>query len=258
MTTKRESKRILETSEGFYPCAECGAKAACEHGSPAFFEKPTAPKRGSKRILSVTVNRIADDDGDTSYLGKYSDEAGDFAIVNRGEHEGRFVEDLPCNCGHYKEDHKEVEDSYAPCTAKVGAFNDHTCNCEDFDRESVERGRSYRYFNPANIDTSIPDDEQRKYAQQDYQRMRGLNNDEWGFIGIKAVAKVALVDTGGMFLTQTIHSGGLWGIESDSEASYFDEVESEQLDELRSQLHAIGFSKRAITAAFRNVKRESE
>jgi hypothetical protein len=54
---------------------------------------------------------------------------------------------------------------------------------------------------------------------------------------------------------QTITSGGLYGIESDSDADYFAEVEQEQLAELRGQLHVIGFSKRAIASAFKNVER---
>jgi hypothetical protein len=58
--------------------------------------------------------------------------------------------------------------------------------------------------------------------------------------------------------TQTIRSGGLWGIESDSGDDYLTEVENEQLDELKDELHAIGFSKRAVAAAFRDVKRRDE
>jgi hypothetical protein len=53
---------------------------------------------------------------------------------------------------------------------------------------------------------------------------------------------------------QRITSGGLWGIESDSDAAYLKEIEQEQLSELRDQLHAIGFSTRSISAAFRDIQ----
>ncbi len=55
--------------------------------------------------------------------------------------------------------------------------------------------------------------------------------------------------------TQTITSGGLWGIESDA-GKYFEEVEREELAALCDQLHALGFSKRTIAAAFRSVERK--
>ena len=62
-----------------------------------------------------------------------------------------------------------------------------------------------------------------------------------------------------MRVIQDISSGGLWGVESDSDKAYFAEVAGEELAELKSQLQALGFSKRAISQAFKseNVK-ESE
>lgn len=83
--------------------------------------------------------------------------------------------------------------------------------------------------------------------------MRDYGNG-WCYMGVTASAQVQLDGS----LTQTIRSGGLWGIESDSDESYFTEVETEQLNELRSQLHAIGFTKRAVSAAFRNVQHANE
>lgn len=62
---------------------------------------------------------------------------------------------------------------------------------------------------------------------------------------------------GQTWLRQNLSSGGLWGIEYDldTESSYCKSVEKEELNTLRDVLHAIGFSQRAITAAFRNVTR---
>jgi hypothetical protein len=60
-------------------------------------------------------------------------------------------------------------------------------------------------------------------------------------------------------VVQKITSGGLWGIESDSDRSHFAEVTAEELADLKAQLLALGFSKRAISQAFKleNIK-ESE
>lgn len=288
MTTNRESKRILRTVKQYSPNGRHEAYKV-EKFSPL----PTQPDRWisiqtsltkeaadaiansglpfpqclsahqPKRILSVTVKRIADYDADTSRLGEFSDTPNDYAIVNdnaRGEYGGQFVKDLPCDCGHATWQHAREGDPRLESETRpdgedwqIGQCYVADCDCEDFDRVEIERGREYRYFNPANIDKTISDEEQRKYAMQDYERMTDLNNDGWCFVGVRADARIQLNGD----LVQKITSGGLWGIESDS-GDYFKEVENEQLDELRDQLHAIGFSKRAIAASFRNVEREKQ
>jgi len=204
--------------------------------------------RDSKRIDTVTIKRIADYDADTSYLGEYSDDAGDFAIVNRGEYEGEFESDLPCECGDSKEQHKEIESGYAPCSE---------CDCEDFDQVGVERGRTFRYFNSGSVDKSNTDEENRTYAMQDYKRMTDYGNG-WACVGVRAEARIAIPNGNGSATLQTIKSGGLWGIESDSGDDYFTEVGNDELADLKTQLHALGFSKRAIAAAFRNVEHKDE
>lgn len=71
-------------------------------------------------------------------------------------------------------------------------------------------------------------------------------------------------DSSNGVLLQHISSGGLWGIElepapnQDAASAYMEQVEREELDELAAQLHAIGFSRRAVKAAFRNVTRKGE
>ena len=125
----------------------------------------------------------------------------------------------------------------------------------------------YHYFNPGSVEpfdpaaSWIPADRapadkesfwretMRENARRDYERMEAYNRDEWGFIGIRAQADVVI---GGV--CQSITSGGLWGIESDSEKSYFREVEREELKQLREILHELGFSKRAIAAAVKASK----
>ena len=75
--------------------------------------------------------------------------------------------------------------------------------------------------------------------------MESLNEEQWLFIGIRACADVTFSDG----VRQSIYSGGLWGIESDSEESYLKEIESEELADLRQTLYELGFSKRAIATA---------
>jgi hypothetical protein len=56
---------------------------------------------------------------------------------------------------------------------------------------------------------------------------------------------------------QEITSGGLWGVESDSDTAYLTEIETDELAELREQLHALGFSKRAVSTAVKNAQHEN-
>jgi hypothetical protein len=77
--------------------------------------------------------------------------------------------------------------------------------------------------------------------------MERLQRGDWAYIGVRADAEI-IVDG----VTQDISSGGLWGVESDSDRAYLAEIDGEQLSELRAQLRALGFGTRAISTAFRN------
>lgn len=66
----------------------------------------------------------------------------------------------------------------------------------------------------------------------------------WHMIGIRATAQIALGS-----LTQRIESGGVYGIESDSDEMYLREVEREQISELGETLEGLGFSAEAIREA---------
>ena len=119
-----------------------------------------------------------------------------------------------------------------------------------------------RYFNPSSnyVDTdgTILCDENsedmdtaenvRKYVREDYARMEGLDVGNWYYLGVRADATVCITGD----LCQKITSDGCWGIESDTD--YWKEVAKEQLAELKSQLLALGFSRRAISVAFRDVQ----
>ena len=90
-------------------------------------------------------------------------------------------------------------------------------------------------------DINSKDSEERKYALQDKKRLEAYYNDEWYFIGIQAVAEIRING-----ISQTISSGGLYGIESDSGDEYLDEVFEEQKEELKDNLLELGFTEKEI------------
>jgi hypothetical protein len=104
--------------------------------------------------------------------------------------------------------------------------------------------------------------EQAEFAD----RLRQYQGGQFCFLGVRAEAEILLPANLSMsprerkatcsFVTQRITSGGLWGIESDSDDSYMREIESEELAALADNLHILGFSKRAVSAAFRNIERK--
>lgn len=156
------------------------------------------------------------------------------------------------------------------------------CDCS---RNGRFDSREYRYFNPGSVEpfradaSWIPADvtnkqaywreAMQKNAKQDYERMESLNAGNWHYIGIRAEAEIS-VPASGTFenlaannpyrhdVIQTITSGGLWGIESDSEKKYLESTAKEELADLKGQLKALGFSARAISKAFKNVEEVSE
>src|SRR6267142_4913273 len=142
------------------------------------------------------------------------------------------------------------------------------CDCHGGDMGRNE----LRYFNPSfNYVTKTDDpadgltpEEVRKYVREDYARMERMNRGDWCYIGIRAEAEVvANVQSEGKpgkwhGVVQRVTSGGLWGIESDSKRSYIEEEQAGQLAELKTELLAMGFSKRAISIAFKNVEEKDE
>lgn len=176
-------------------------------------------RKNSKRILSVTIKRMIDPDHDTSCLGEYSNNKSSEYSIDRKH-------SLDCQVNEYR------------------YFNP-SFNYVDTQGKIIQ--------NAAGGDTLTPE-EVRQYVRQDYERMERLNAGDWYYLGIRAEAEIQLTGD----LVQTISSGGLWGIESDSDASYIEDLEREQLSNLKSELRAIGFSTRAISKAFKNVERQGE
>jgi hypothetical protein len=66
-------------------------------------------------------------------------------------------------------------------------------------------------------------------------RLAAYHAGAWHCIGIKARATF-LIGLGEAAVIQTVESPGLWGIESDSDAGYLDEVFHEEVRTLRDML----------------------
>jgi hypothetical protein len=91
--------------------------------------------------------------------------------------------------------------------------------------------------------SDVPSAEAERYREADSDRLRDFQQGAWEFLGVQAVAKVRLFlssHPGGHVQKMEVCSGGLWGIESDSDAAYFAEVEAEQRADLEDNLAALG------------------
>jgi hypothetical protein len=104
--------------------------------------------------------------------------------------------------------------------------------------------REFSWFNPQKGAC-----ETKEQAEKDYQRMMDYERGNWSMIGIKAEAETAVDIGGGSWKLDQITSGGLWGIESDIGEKYLKEVETEQLEEVKSYLKEYGFSDSDINSA---------
>ena len=81
--------------------------------------------------------------------------------------------------------------------------------------------------------------EQARYQRQDRERLAAYRRGEWYMVGVRADAIILIPRGGSTWQLQTIRSGGLWGIESDSEPSYFTEVGADEAGELKQQLELL-------------------
>lgn len=203
------------------------------------------------RIKSVRIERVMDDMGDTSTIGEYTDKKEDWAICR---HCGEYivvVEAPNVKAEEIKEEiinleTEECDDdtnhnqTIEELRKELNALDLHTCQ--------ISR-REYNFFLPYAGGEEPGSKNYQEYGKQDFKRMEGLNNGDWSFVGIIAKAEIVT----GLGTLQTIRSGGLWGIESDA-GPYIDEIGKEQIEELKEELIALGFGKRAINHGFKNVE----
>ena len=130
-----------------------------------------------------------------------------------------------------------------PDLSWLGTYAKHPAGPNTRDREERgECGRNeFRYFNCGDNYKGSSAEDMKKYCEQDYQRAEQFNSGYWWMIGIKAEA-ILYVEG----VRQAVTSGGLWGIESDSDKKSLAEVGAEQLAELVTILKSLGFHGRAI------------
>lgn len=77
--------------------------------------------------------------------------------------------------------------------------------------------------------------EQRWKAQH---RLLAWQAGEWSYIGIRARAHIFTVQSG-MGKHSTLESAGIWGIESDSDKGFLDEVYQDQVQALKDEIEAM-------------------
>jgi hypothetical protein len=77
------------------------------------------------------------------------------------------------------------------------------------------------------------------YAKKDKERLDAYNKGIWKMIGIKAVATIHIPIDGNTVKIQNIDSGGLFGIESDSDDGYIQEIGMEQIAEIKNYLRIL-------------------
>jgi hypothetical protein len=79
------------------------------------------------------------------------------------------------------------------------------------------------------------------YREQDKARLAAWRNEEWHFLGIRARATIKIPHGPNpeCWITAELLSPGLWAIESDSGASYFQEVYEEEREILIRMLASL-------------------
>lgn len=246
-------------------------------------------KRIQKRILSVTVRRMIDTDADASYLGEYGSNAKSDYAIDRAHSEDCILNDTPQkekleriadaieNDRPICDEHLDVKDETCSVCSEEWAYTEAMdavrglaeCDCSF---SGHWNNREHRYFNPNHEShAGLPETDIRKYCRQDFDRAESLNNGNWCYIGIRAEAEYVLTSygrwlpeknmfSGGCGPIQELTSGGLYGIESDSGKQHIAETISEELASLKTELLALGFSKRAIATAFKpeNIQEKGE
>jgi hypothetical protein len=113
----------------------------------------------------------------------------------------------------------------------------------------VSYQKEYRFFVSSDNYIDVEPAERLKYAEQDLERMLRYLSGELSSIGIRAVATFTIPVFGDSTMQQTVDSPGIWGIESDSEASELASVACDEIVELRAMLMGMGIDPSPVNAA---------
>lgn len=98
------------------------------------------------------------------------------------------------------------------------------------------------------LDTDEMTEWTAKEIEQAQARLADYGNG-WQMVGVRLRASLVVNGT-----HQTVTSPGLWGIESDSGAAYFEQVGDDEACELEGILSALGFHEAEIRDALANVE----
>jgi hypothetical protein len=209
------------------------------------------------KIAQVVIEHAIDESPDTSMLGKYTNSRDEWNIDRKtGEYchyemtAERLIDTIQDRI--YDLESESIEEYKAHNnTAKIAHLQKRLDNLKSCCFDGNIGRNEYRYFKPCAAGEKPGTPDYKKYGKQDYERAEALNNSDWCYIGIIAKAKIKVNGC-----TQTITSGGLWGIESDSGKDYIEEEEKNQLSDLKENLLSLGFGTRAIQYAINNAERK--
>jgi len=114
-------------------------------------------------------------------------------------------------------------------------------------------------FAKYNIDTTNADSNHYRiyyldilYCCQDAQRLIDYERDEWHMTGV--IAKADITTPNG--ITHVISSGGIWGIDSDSDDSSVNQIIGEEIYSLSEELSYLGFQESIIKEAIAKYHKE--
>lgn len=191
-------------------------------------------KTAKNKILSVRIEQKFDDSPDLSYLGQYIWKAEPLAYIIEGEHAGKFVCELP--------EDAELPRNYGRGSAPFILPGNHV----------PHNPKNWAHVPPPQAAEVIAEfgslkNADLEFARRDCRRLTRFA-DDWHSVGVIAKAEINVAG-----VVQTIHSRGLWGVESDMGAEYFHTLGGEQLADLREQLVHLGFGTRAIDRAFQSA-----
>lgn len=212
-------------------------------------------------VRQITVEIKPDDAPDTSTIGEYTDTSEDWVIIRNGDHAGEYVRTIIDRLNRAEEASRaicnkiaELRDSETDWSEAIDRLDAAERRwLEEIDTYQLpERGREYRFFKPYGGGEKPGSEDYQKNGLHDWKRMESLNRGEWCFVGIYAKLAYQIGKHG---VIQTLRSGGLWGIESDSGKEYVEGIGKEELDALKGEAEALGIrwpkkkAKEALSAA---------
>ncbi len=221
------------------------------------------------KISKVWIEHKIDESPDTSWLGEYTNEPSGWHVDRKAgqllaSNGDILAADVPGDYsrGEYQYisgfQHTGSLKSWASQTEKSIASAWLRIRYQANGREQGLRGNLFQHFGVVGWQNANTRAEKVRcidvvYCCLEALRLHRLERNDWCFLGI--IAKAEIISPAGII--QTVRSGGLWGVESDSDKSYLNDVEKEELHSLRAELETMGdgFGVRSMDYAFKNVER---